>query len=191
MLCFAGYSCGLDYVKYIRYEELPEIMPANLEKKYQDFINDYINIIRKNILKNKYEARFSIDLDQLQKVEEYGKMVRQVAKHFNLPIDFKALDQNFRSYCINHKKDVFLMFIYDKGRLTFRIRVKNIDIEKYEKILSKAKSLNLSITDLKAYADLGAIELINKNEKSLDELIKTIEESNILKKYNELSNIYV
>ena len=192
-LCIGNYSCDLDYVKYIRYEELPEILPKSLEKKYQDFINDYIKTIHNKVLNVLNEFRRIEELKQWQNLDKYGMLVRQIIKHFDLPVGYKTIGQSLRTYSIECHDDIFLLFICEDNSLKLQIRALKRG-EKYQQLIDKSKNMNLFVADRGRVAILDEIEVLKSSdkieEKSLNELIKIIEDSNILNHYKEFVNCY-
>ena len=66
--------------------------------------------------------------------------------------------------------------------------------EKYQQLIDKSKNMNLFIADRGRVAILDEIEVLKSSdkieEKTFDELIKIIEDSNILNHYKEFVYYY-
>ena len=183
-LCIGNYNFKLDYVKYIKIEELLDIMPTSLDKKYQDFIDKYVEDIeekcankiintdfqRKNLIKNWKNTRKSANI------------VRKLIQYFNLVIDYKVLNEDKRRYLTKVTDGIFIIFICENNCLNIQIRVDN-DSKKYDSLIKKTKDMSLISKDLGKITVLQEIELLNTGDMKSDEIIETVKKSNIIKNY--------
>ena len=120
-------------------------------------------------------------------------LVRQIIKHFDLPVGYKTIGQSSRTYSIAWHDDIFLLFICEDNSLKLQIRALKRG-EKYQQLIDKSKNMNLFVADRGRVAILDEIKVLKSSdkieEKTFDELIRIIEDSKILDYYKEFVNCY-
>ena len=156
----------------------------SLDKKYQDFIDKYVEDIeekcankiintdfqRKNLIKNWKNTRKSANI------------VRKLIQYFNLVIDYKVLNEDKRRYLTKVTDGIFIIFICENNSLNIQIRVDN-DSKKYSALIKKVKDMGLISKDLGKITVLQEIELLNTADMESDKIIETVKKSNIIKNY--------
>ncbi len=112
---------GIDKsIKMIGYSEIAEILPENLAKDNQKIIDYYSNIIQEKSAKCVCPTCDNEYITKWKKLHKYGKIVRKLAKHFNLNFNYKIFTSKVRRYVMHINQEQLLLFSCSDNNLLSR-----------------------------------------------------------------------
>ena len=182
---------GIDKsIKMIGYSEIAEILPDNLGDDNQQIIDYYSNIIQEKSAQCVCPTCDNEYITKWKKLHKYGKIVRQLAKYFNLNFTYKIFNAKFRRYFIHEQNGLFLLFNYEDNCLYVQIRLFNMDSDVFSEIVKQAENIGLSTTIKGSKGLFQEVAIPDIDANSFDKVTDTIKQSNIINNFYKLINKY-